>query len=356
MAEYLTSGVRALREGRLNEAVDAISRAVAADPARPHVWSELGWAHYRLNDFAEAATCFQRAGKPASFVAKLAAVGASPAYVVSGRSPTTVPFLRTDPLPVVRIEVSGRPVVALIDTGAAELILDPAVAAAAGVEEFGDQEGRFAAGLTGSYRHGRLRELTIGEAKLTNLPVQVMPTARFSRVTGGAYEIGAIVGTGLLAQFLPTLDYPARSLVLRPRGSAAADGLGVPFIMLEGHLTYAQGSLEGLDGLCFLVDSGLAGGAFTCPASTLRAAGIPVPGALGTAGIGGGDGAVKAAPFRINELGLGGLRARDLVGIFGPFPPGLGAEVDCAGIISHGFLRLFRWTLDFDRYSFRFEG
>ncbi|MFH1864733.1 MAG: tetratricopeptide repeat protein, partial [Candidatus Eisenbacteria bacterium] len=87
---------------------------------------------------------------------------------------TVVPFLVTDPLPVIEVEVNGRKVTVLIDTG----------------------------GVT-----------------LHSVPISVLPTG--GMVIGG-HALDGILGTGVLKQFLATLDYPNDRLILRsPTGEAA---------------------------------------------------------------------------------------------------------------------------------------
>ena len=60
---------------------------------------------------------------------------------------------------------------------------------------------------------------------------------------------------------------------------------------------------------------------------------------------------MRAAPFRVRRLTLGGAEASDLLGIFGAFPPslerGMGFQID--GLVSHGFLRAWSVTFDFER-------
>jgi hypothetical protein len=51
------------------------------------------------------------------------------------------------------------------------------------------------------------------------------------------------------------------------------------------------------------------------------------------------------------------LAGGDLVGIHGVFPPQLAAAAGFPvhGLVSHGFLRHYRWTIDFTRMTMRFE-
>ena len=49
----------------------------------------------------------------------------------------------------------------------------------------------------------------------------------------------------------------------------------------------------------------------------------------------------------------------DLVGLYGAFPAELGEAATgfpIAGLVSHHFLRRYRWTIDFARMTMWFEG
>ncbi len=135
-------------------------------------------------------------------------------------------------------------------------------------------------------------------------------------------------------------------------------GVTVPFETFGDHYMIAdQGWLNGVGPQKFFVDSGLAGGAFTCPKRTLEAAGIPVPKTADRGGVGGGGGPVRTGVFQIDELGLGRMRQRNLTGVY--IDPAVDAPADrdgerWDGLISHGFLRKYRWTIDFAKSVFVF--
>jgi hypothetical protein len=107
--------------------------------------------------------------------------------------------------------------------------------------------------------------------------------------------------------------------------------------------------------MTFLVDSGLRdehGAAFTAPAAALAAAGIPLPATASERGTtGAGDVTLELGRFPIRRLAVGSLVQEDLVGLYGAFPPGI-EGID--GLVSHGFLRRYRWTIDFTRMTMRF--
>ena len=272
---------------------------------------------------------------------------------------TVVPFLVTDPLPVIEVEVNGRRVTVLIDTGGDAFILDPSIASELGIEIVASMMGMFAGGMEAEVGFARAKSLALGGVTLHSVPMTVLPTG--GMVIGG-HALDGIVGTGVLKQFLATLDYPNEELVLRaPSGRAAsafrAGAAGkvldeVPFYLQSTHFLLARGSLNGVDDLLFHVDSGLAGTpAFSAPRQTLEYVGIPIPEIETREGNIGGGGAFATGTFEIAELGLGGLVQSDLVGDFGALPPQayrmLGFIQD--GLISHNFLRAYAWTLDFER-------
>jgi hypothetical protein len=353
-------GRDALLSSRLEEAKRWLMSAALARPDDDRVLQDLAWAYYRANEFSRAASIFQRVpGAPPALIEKLSSFETGGPYELAGADETVLPFLLTDPLPLVSIHVEGRKVDALIDTGGAELILDSEFAGEIGVRLFGSSEGLFAGGRRASVTHGRVELVSLGAIEVQRVPVQVLPTRRFSPLTSGRFEINAIIGTNLLAQFRETLDYPAGRLVLeRPGREAPSSGVQVPFVTERDHFMISdQGWLNGVGPLRFFVDSGLAGGAFTCPAQTLRRAGIPIPSAGNRGGVGGGGGPVATGVFPINELGLGPLRQRNLTGIYVEPANGVSEREGWGwdGIISHGFLRRYQWTIDWTRSRFVFS-
>jgi hypothetical protein len=277
-----------------------------------------------------------------------------------GERRTTVPFLVTDPLPVVRVEIEGRKIAALIDTGGDAFILDSEIADSLGIEMVATMMGMFAGGKQAEVGFAKAEYLTVGDVTLNSVPLSVLPTKQFSM---GEQVIGGILGTSVLRQFLSTLDYPNEQLILRNRSDEAAsafeeESVGriadeVPFYLEGTHFLLAHGSLNGFDGLLFHVDSGLAGeAAFSAPRQTLEYVGIPIPEISVHEGIvGGGGGGFAVGAFAIEELGLGGLTQPNLVGSYGALPAEgyrrLGFIED--GLISHNFLRQYAWTIDFSR-------
>lgn len=126
----------------------------------------------------------------------------------------------------------------------------------------------------------------------------------------------------------------------------------VPFWMAGDHMV-AWGTVNKSEPLLMFVDTGLAGFEFTCPESTLREAGVKVLEDQAREGIGGG-GKTKVVPFITDELTLGSVKAKNIPGVFSPFPPSLehGMGFRIGGLISHGFLRPYALTIDFTGMRF----
>jgi hypothetical protein len=268
-----------------------------------------------------------------------------------GTTAVTVPFLQeTDwELPRVAVEIKGSPFEARIDTGGDLFTLTASDAKSLGIEPVTSFTGTFAGGAPGEMGYGRAEEISIGGLTIRDVPVSISGLHR------------PVIGTGFLRQFLPTLDYPGRRLVLRPRGAAPVSGSGidVPFALALVHLLIASGSLDDLPAT-FIVDSGLedaGGGAFTGSAESLTAAGIPIPETSPETGeSGAGDVTLELGHFPIRRLALGEARKEDTRGLYGAFPAEWNeiAEFRVHGIVSHHFLRDYAWTIDFTRMTMTF--
>jgi gag-polyprotein putative aspartyl protease len=161
-----------------------------------------------------------------------------------GEPEVIAPFTQatTWELPRVEVAVNGWAVEARIDTGGELLTLSRDVAEELGVESVARAEGVFAAGARGEIGDGRLDSVRVGPLTVRAVPVAIMALDR------------PVIGTGLLRQFLATLDYPGKRLVLRPRSSLPPrNGVEIPFALAASHLILATGSLEDRERLTFIV-------------------------------------------------------------------------------------------------------
>jgi predicted aspartyl protease len=351
----LAAGHLALMRNDLALAEQRLLEAVARDRRNRNAWRLLAETAYRRGDWVAAAGFQDKAGnKPVA--AKLRSFADGRLYEIEGPATATLPFVRRDPLPILSARVDDGPEVSfLLDTGGAEVILDSAFAASAGVPIYGTERSFFAGGRSAPLAHGGVGSLALGDLTIRNLPVQILNLAGVGPAVG-VDSLAGIIGTRLLYRFLATIDYPGQALLLRRKGAAVdPDGaFEVPFLMADDHFMLAEGQLNDGARMQLFVDSGLAGGAFACPPSTLRDAGIGRGSGPIERGLGGG-GKVKAWPFEIAALSMGAARRENLQGIAEVFPRQLewayGFRI--GGLISHGFLDAFAVTLDFDRMAIR---
>jgi hypothetical protein len=314
-----------LFENRNDEAIALAQQALAAQPDNPVARQTLATAQQRKAAFAPDRW---RIAGPAG--------------------ETAVPFVATDPLPIVEITVGGRQAQFLIDTGAPNILVNPDLVQALGLQPEAAGEGVFAGGARAQVQRTLVPELEIGGIKIADIPAAVSPGPGL-QLPG--HKIDGVIGTGLLMHFVSTLDYCQGRLVLRPRTAsaafqrAAAGANVVPMWLVSDHFIFARGHLKnGKDG-AFLIDTGLAGGGLMAPKATLDEAGVVLDPSQAFTGVGGG-GPVTVTPFRAGAT-LGSLTVDDVAGRYNPDQFGV-FPFQAKGLLSHGFFRKSRLTFDFE--------
>ncbi|QCI67075.1 retropepsin-like aspartic protease [Phreatobacter stygius] len=281
---------------------------------------------------------------------------------------SAVPLIAADPLPVFRIEINGKAVTVGLDTGADTLILDADLAATLGIGPVVALGGSHAGGLDTQPSMGRIESLKLGGVTIRHVPVLVLPMQRFIVVQQDSQIVlDGIVGTALLRQFVPTLDFFNNRLVFRARGAEgirdARAGLirgivaEIPFALDSTHVMLARGRINGSEELTFFMDSGRVPGrdshVVTAPIQTLRHLAIAEPDRAAAAEAGSAPPA--SGSFRMSSVQLGPLVQNDVSGEYGARRPEIywrgGYILD--GTICHGFMRKYgSWTIDFDNMTY----
>ncbi|HUT80109.1 MAG TPA: aspartyl protease family protein [Candidatus Bathyarchaeia archaeon] len=302
---------------------------------------------YGINDMAERLESFQ---------------DIQPYQIVSDSDSYKIKILQVDPLPIIQVKINDlQPVNFLIDTGAAELMIDLDFAKENNLEIFGSKEGTFAGGMKAPINLGKIDSFTLGNLKVNNIPANFLPIRPISQIFGGL-RIDGIIGTAFFYHFITTLDYPQGELIFRKNTFDQLnkfenqiknlDSIEIPFWLAEDHFMVAWGQVNDADLTLFFLDTGLAGGGFTGSKVTLDNASVVLDESKSFEGIGGG-GKVKAIPFVIDKLAFGDAVERNINGVFaGSFPleEKLGFKV--GGIISHQFFRNYALTFDFIKMRF----
>jgi Aspartyl protease len=262
-------------------------------------------------------------------------------------APTTLPFAE-HPLgaliPTVEATIDGTTVPVHLDTGGTFVVMGTERAAALGIELAGAGRGYHGVKAT-RMQHGVARELRLGEAVLTNVPVDALGSLT------GAQDV-IVVGTNVLEQFLATVDAPAGRVLLAPRGSEAEAGATeVPFLLFGDHSLIARGGFGNRSDLNFIVDSGFAyeidgrQASMWARLGDYRAWGAPKAVA---------DGRHFESPVPIT---LGPLEQHGAFVATTPRKPpwsSLGG-IRVHALLSHAFLGRYAWTVDFDRRVLAFR-
>ncbi len=351
-------GSIALLANHLDEAQKWLAKAIELRPEERAPKSMMAEVFYRQDDFTRAAPLFRAIGQEA-VAKKLESFRGVAPYQIKGKAKVThLKFVMTDPLPVIQARVNdGEPVNFFIDTGGAEVVIDSEFAREMKIAQFGSVTGTFAGGQQAAFQHGRVDSLKLGDFTVKNVPVHIMNVRRFSQPVFRGKRVDGIIGTVLLYHFLSTLDYPQGELVLNRKIKEnlkrveqevqAKKYIVIPFWMAGDHYMVAWGAINKSQPLLLFVDTGLAGGGFTCPESTLKEVGIKLQESLAAEGVGGG-GKVKVIPFVVEELTLGDAKEQNVRGMStGAFPLENAFGFRIGGLISHGFFRPYALTFDF---------
>ena len=353
----LSMGRINLYKNSLEESEKWLKKAIKLNSEEKEPKALLAEAYYRRDDFKKAAQLFRALDK-IPMADKLQYLSDREAYKIeSDVDVTSVEFVQTDPLPIVRMRINqGEEALFLIDTGGWELIINTELAEKVGAKKFGGQLATFAGGKQDSTFHGVVDQVEIGDFTVKNVPVHIR-----KRVKGLGpmmrQPIQGVIGTVFLYHFIFTFDYPDGKLILHRKTDEnirkmknqvkSKDKIVVPFWMAGDHIMVAHGTVNQSKPVLFFVDTGLAGGGFTGTDWLVQEANIQLSEETFEGMGGGGNVTVRTAVA--DEITLGDAREKKVMGIFGAMPPDFGEKfgLRIGGIISHGFFRPYRLTFDF---------
>lgn len=337
--------------------------------------SGLLMVYYQTNQYSKSQALSLEEDDPnKSLLDMMQAFGTSKPYDMNwnGKEQISIPFTITDPLPVIPIEVNGIKINAVIDTGGSSLVIDQDKAAELGIDTVSQDTGTFAGGNTADIGLGKAESLQMGGVDITNIPVMLGPFDGFADVIPEVENIHAIIGTNVLQQFIPTMDYATGELVLRPRNDAGKSQLEneqkseniaetIPFTLASTHFMFAKGAINDYNDLNMFVDSGLAAGdgaGMILPEETMNLTGIPIPELDDAVGGGMGGNDFQEASYDVDSYGLGDLQQENGRGYY--FTGDTLDMFDETGfvtdaLISHNYLKQYKWTIDFDAMTMTFS-
>ena len=244
--------------------------------------------------------------------------------------------------PLIEVELAGEKTLALIDTGAADLIVDTKLAAKLKLPI----RSRTPLGEQGEIGHTQIDGLKLGSATLSALPVDVFPTETLAQMSGGrSRAAGVVIGVRVLEQFQATIDLPAQKFTLvhgapKCKAALAANRTGgeKPMWLHETNFVYVLGQMNGAEGL-FLINTGMQGVEMTATSKAYARAGIGAPPLRRNE-----PAIVTIDKFTIDEL----MTASKLRGAYGYFEQGESSDqfrID--GMIGLDVITTRRVTFDF---------
>ncbi len=267
-----------------------------------------------------------------------------------------LPFVEseiTDLFPGVAVSLNGIETTARFDTGGAFIHMSPSQAARFGVTTT-DCVQSFGSLQSTNTCFGIAKKLTIGDARLANVPVTVFEVLENSPLS--EIDDSIILGTNIFQQFLVTIDAPSQRFVVSERSNAESTSkhfsrlvgnrTEVPFFMWGDHFMIARGAMTMQEEANFFVDSGLVMGT-----PELGQAAILAPKSMGGKWQKLGDSGMSRVP---GTVGLGALTQSDTLAMVVPnrtwrgFTEAMG-KVQIDALLSYGFLKSYAWTIDFDR-------
>ena len=314
---------------------------------------ELAWAYYRLDRFDLAAQYFALLPQQDVLVAQLQAFGDRTPYRFSADlEEIALPFLGTDPLPIVTVVVGGKEHAFVIDSGSAQLVIDSQFLRELALPSYGIQDVRFASGQKAAVSYTILPSIMLGEAVIRDVPAEVMDIRRF------APQISGFIGTSFLQHFHILYDFGGQVLRLRPKRQSPFTQFGkmttVPFMLFDGHLMLTHAKINQHETMAYIA-SGMAGGAFTVPDSTVQQA-VLTSDDKTLDGVSAG-GTSSLMMVRAETLSLGEFCRHDIDGFAGFFPAELewryGFRV--GALVSHAFLKQNFWGIDFKTMKMYFN-
>lgn len=257
-------------ENRLGESVAGLRRAASLDNKEPDFVFALAQAAARKEEFTLAADSFERFLRIApktdvdrreriqGLVDFLRFLGKRGRLYAGEGSQATVPLelVTTRPMLPVRINGSATSQKFVFDTGSGMCVLSEETAKRLGVRPVATGGHARAIGGDGKFQivYGFLDTLQIGDVTVRNVPVYIR------QFHGNSSAVDGYIGTAVIAKYLATIDYAARTFSLsskRPSAKKGATQLHLPLRSTASGFLSGEVQLDGIpQPLNFIIDTG----------------------------------------------------------------------------------------------------
>lgn len=333
----------ALLEGDTKTAEKLLRQAVPHGLNESQAARQLAWIHLRRGDWAAAAKDLAAAGE-AALAKRYAVFEGKPLIGKMGGNgcSTRLPIAVEHGAVIIDTEVDGEPMRLMLDTGAADLIISVGKARSLVIKT--DAQAPLVLGGP-PVGHGQFETLTIGDFRVTNVPVAMYPDDQLGYVVGIA-GVDGVLGVRPFAGRQITIDMAAKVLeIVEPDRRCRKwldinrNGTAIPFWVYETHYLYMLGRMNGAEGM-YLLNTGMRGADLTANEAAFAYAGVGAP-------------VVRpgSSPLaKIERFELGGLVHEDLGAAWGFFHKLStldGFRLD--GMLGLPVLGDGRWTIDFEQ-------
>jgi len=349
-------GKLAIGKLKTKQAIQEMKRAIEMDPKEPlyRFYASEAWALEK--NYAEQRKQIEeyiglnpsdpdRLAEAKAGLEMLKALGNDVASVDAPQNPAPIPLRKSLNLVFARVMINGTgPYEFAVDTGASQIVLSEKLAGDLGLTP-----------VTSTIMHGvggggkidtklySVKEMTIGDVKIKNVPVGTFNDPLVSQLADGIFS------TAVLSDFILTVNYPGNQLEISRKRPAANPASEVLPAWYFSNLLLVPVQVNGQHRGNFIVDTG----AVTTVISHNMAATLGVdektPGAkidLGIAGVGGFEGVVLRVPNVTFKTAKNSETFPQVVSInLKEMSKMIGTEI--AGVIGFDFLDEYKLTLDY---------
>ncbi len=319
-------------------------------------------ARLRLGRWGEAAALAEQAGQPGRAALLRRLTEPEGAWRIAGAGPVRIPWIRCWPVPIVKAKLNGQNVLLAIDTGVADLVLDPTAARRCGVTLMPEQMPVFWGGTRVAARVALVQRLELGRLRIERIPAAATALRRWSlEANPDGERVDGVIGLNLLSRFTPTFDYRKCALVLQPAGAtipASAGALRIPFELWGERELTVYGSLNDGRRMAMVLQTAVPGCGVGAPSEVFEEFGVR-PGAIARA--------VRSAGARLQGNSWAGVQVATVA--VGPVVKdkvaGWSGALDSAELWRHGvrrdallsseFLSGQRMTIDWERLELVIE-
>lgn len=361
-------GLLEFYENRIQESLYNLEQAVYHEPDQPDYLFALAQVSARAEQYKAAADAYQRflvisrdtdderRARIKGLINFLKFLGQrNSLYNTAGAGRTVVPVDLVGNRPVIQVRINDReqPLRFVLDTGSGISVISDETAKRLDIDPI--TKGGYAKGIGGDGRfeivYGFLREVSIGEVDVRNVPVYIR------RFHTDAHKVDGYIGLSLISKFLTTIDYGASTFELSKAPPQPVDGgISLPLRLTSSGFLSGEVQLEGVDSaLNFIVDTGASISVISDEVASLDAispfANAEKMRVIGSAGVTEG-----VTSFRLPSVSFGAHSRKDITAIaldLDMINEASGFEQ--AGILGGNFLRNYRMTFDFKNSKVMFS-